>query len=538
MSRERVLGEVLDHVARQRCDEAVAVLGPPTTEDDAFTLALRSFAAFMVSDHEGATRLARGAQELGPGSATEDLLAAAVVAMAAAADPALDDEHVSAALPALVAGVDLSEPVAAFARYVAVEAALASARLGLAAALQEVGPPAHEVWAGHPYSPVMLACEARLLAFTGEIRRALCLVDGAGGAGVAGHLVRATGALVAGNAADIATMRSLIAEVSAADVAPVDRLGRGVHLLLAFGEVALGDVNSSVGHLVRAGGGAALEHLMIVDRALGHELLVAQAVSEEDLESATAWQQLLESRADHRAAQPVVLRCRARIATLVGDYATAEAAALEAITLARLDDRRIEVAEGEVVLARARLLANKVPDATRSLRDAVVAGDSTGHLAVRHAATQLLRPARRRLPPVSGSGRDSLSPRERDIADLVAAGESNAAIAALLHLSEATVRTHVTRILTAHGVATRTGLLARLHVVPDEPRRPADLTPRQGDVAALIASGQGNTEIAETLGISLKSVETHISSIRGRWQATSRFDVAFRWWGLQAEQSA
>ena len=330
-------------------------------------------------------------------------------------------------------------------------------------------------------------------------------------------------------------MRRLVAEVEATDVAPTDRLGRGVHLLLAFSEIALGDVNGAVGHLLHAGGGAELEHLTIIDRALGYELLVAQAVAEEDLESALAWQQLAEQQADHRVAAPAVRRCRSRIALLTGDAVTAEAEACLAVEAAVAEDRRIEAAEGEMVLARARIAAQKVPDATRTLRAAVAAGDSTGHLAVRHAATKVLRPARRRLPPITGGGRDSLSPRERDIADLIAAGGSNAAIAAELHLSETTVRTHVTRILTAHGVATRTGLLASLNAVPAEPRRPADLTPRQGDVVALIASGKGNTEIADELAISMKSVETHISSIRDRWQVSSRFDVASRWWSLQLE---
>ena len=535
MSRERVLRDVLECVVDQRCDDGAALVATSAVADDVLTLALRSFMSFMLSDHEGATSWALAAQALPSDDPVDRLLAAAMVAEAAAADLDLDDTAVCAALPALVAAVDLTDPVAAFARYVAVEAALASARLALASCLQEQGPPAREVWSDHPYVGVMLACEARLLTFTGEIRRALALLGPVEGEDVATYLVAATRALVAGNAADIDTMRALVAEVDAADVPPVDRLGRGVHLLLAFSEIALGDVNGSVGHLLRAGGGARLEHLMIVDRALGHELLVAQAVAEEDVESARAWQQLAEEQAEHRGAAPAVLRCRARIATLVGDHVEAESAALEAVALARCEDRLIEVAEGEIVLARARLAAEKVPDATRGLRDAVALGDSTGHLAVRHSATRVLRPVRRRLPPISGSGRHALSPRECEIADLVAAGESNAAIAARLHLSEATVRAHVTRILTAHGVATRTGLLASLNEVPPDPRRPDDLTPRQCDVAALIAAGKANTDIAADLGITLRSVETHISSILDRWQAASRFDVAIRWWTLQQE---
>lgn len=126
-------------------------------------------------------------------------------------------------------------------------------------------------------------------------------------------------------------------------------------------------------------------------------------------------------------------------------------------------------------------------------------------------------------------------PREQNIADLVVAGADNARIASELHLSEATVRTHVTRVLTAHGVATRTGLLAALHDPQTTPVRPRDLTPRQCDVVALVAAGHSNTDIAGELGISPRSVETHLGAIRDRWQATSRFDVARRWWLLQSD---
>lgn len=538
MSREQVLEAVLAHVADQRCTDAAALMGPPRSDDDVFTLSLRSFLAFMVSDHAAATRWARAARSTASAGPVDELLAAAVLAYAAAADPDLDDRAVCAALPELAGFVDPSDPVSAFARYVAVEAALASARLSLAAALQETGPPAHEVWSDHPYATVMLACHARLLAFTGEIRRALSVLEVAADDSPAGLLLRATHALVAGNAADLSTMRSLVAEVEAAQVPPVDRIGRGVHLLLAFGEIALGDVNSSVEHLLRAGGGARLEHLMIVDRALGHELLITQAVAEADLESARAWQQLAEEQATHRGAAPTVLRCRARIATLLGDHAAAQRAAAEAVELARREGRLVEAAEGEIVLARTRLAAADDVGATRGLRDAVAQGDRRGHLAVRESAARVLRPTRRRLPPISGGGRTSLSPRERDVADLVASGASNAAIAAQLHLSEATVRTHMTRILTAHGVATRTGLLALLHEMPIEPRRPDELTPRQCDVVALVALGKGNHDIAVDLGISLKSVETHLASIRVRWQVSSRFDVALRWWELQQDATA
>jgi DNA-binding NarL/FixJ family response regulator len=50
---------------------------------------------------------------------------------------------------------------------------------------------------------------------------------------------------------------------------------------------------------------------------------------------------------------------------------------------------------------------------------------------------------------------DTLTERERAVADAVADGLSNAAIAASLYLGEATVKTHVSRILTKTGTENR-----------------------------------------------------------------------------------
>lgn len=52
-------------------------------------------------------------------------------------------------------------------------------------------------------------------------------------------------------------------------------------------------------------------------------------------------------------------------------------------------------------------------------------------------------------------GIDDLTDRERDVLEQLAAGRSNAEIADQLHLSEATIKTHVTRILSKLGVRDR-----------------------------------------------------------------------------------
>jgi DNA-binding NarL/FixJ family response regulator len=58
---------------------------------------------------------------------------------------------------------------------------------------------------------------------------------------------------------------------------------------------------------------------------------------------------------------------------------------------------------------------------------------------------------------------DSLSPREREVVRAIAEGQTNAEIAASLAMSVATVKAHVTHILTKIGLSNRTQIAILAH---------------------------------------------------------------------------
>ena len=155
------------------------------------------------------------------------------------------------------------------------------------------------------------------------------------------------------------------------------------------------------------------------------------------------------------ACQGSVSMVLGRMAALLGRTEEAHRLFAEAVAV----NRRIGVLPylGETLVHWARLLATTEPEAARPLaEEASAIAARLGLSVVARRSASLLE----RLPKVAPPGADPLTRREREVAALVAQGRSNREIAEQFVLSERTVETHVSRILTKLDLSSRTQLAA------------------------------------------------------------------------------
>ncbi|HEV7264669.1 MAG TPA: LuxR C-terminal-related transcriptional regulator [Falsiroseomonas sp.] len=153
-----------------------------------------------------------------------------------------------------------------------------------------------------------------------------------------------------------------------------------------------------------------------------------------------------------------------------------------------------------------------------------VALDVTDRHEARAALEEALETARRR--EASGSGlaavalRDVARPLARLREEITALGPRRGATA-LRRLAE---------VEAALGAATAllraTGPAAPPAAVTPAPTEPADLTPRQREILALLREGLPNRDIARRLGIGEGTVKLHVSAVLHRLGARNRTEAA------------
>ncbi len=107
--------------------------------------------------------------------------------------------------------------------------------------------------------------------------------------------------------------------------------------------------------------------------------------------------------------------------------------------------------------------------------------------------------------------------------------ELNLALARVAAASGADSRPHLEAALERLGCwpgPRRDRLATRLGIDADRHGRPTDLTPREREVAALVARGLTNGGIADQLFISTKTASAHVSNILAKLQMASRTEIA------------
>jgi DNA-binding NarL/FixJ family response regulator len=148
-------------------------------------------------------------------------------------------------------------------------------------------------------------------------------------------------------------------------------------------------------------------------------------------------------------------------------------------------------------------------------------------------ATSLALLARRDLRSIGlrliGEPQAPMTPRERQVAELLLAGASNARIAASLGVSPRTVQSHVSRILKALDLPSRTAVPRVLRAERESAAGAQRLTRRQRQVADLVSRGYTNDGAARTLDVSIKTIEKHLGDIYLRLGITSRTALAAQW---------
>jgi DNA-binding CsgD family transcriptional regulator len=127
--------------------------------------------------------------------------------------------------------------------------------------------------------------------------------------------------------------------------------------------------------------------------------------------------------------------------------------------------------------------------------------DGTRYLVIRCAVRSESPPAMESAPlptaqsdaePVAMDGSPSLSPRESEIARMVAKGYANKTIASVLDISTWTVSSHLRRIYSKFGVTSRAAMVARLFDRAGPPRARPE---REGPVAENRTPPQDHTAI-------------------------------------------
>jgi DNA-binding CsgD family transcriptional regulator len=214
--------------------------------------------------------------------------------------------------------------------------------------------------------------------------------------------------------------------------------------------------------------------LWTLDRLKAAEIAVRVLLALGRVEEAEAWAQRAPAEGGGRRAGVFgAIIAHAQAGVLLAQDLAAQAAEAALAGAAAADQGEAPLWAGRCrTLAGGALAADgRVEDARLELRRAAAELEARGAWGYRDDALRGLRRLGERPRPATasapgqadGQGRlSALTPREREVAALVADGQTNAQIALRLHLSESTVEKHVSRVLAKLGQSSRAGVVRLL----------------------------------------------------------------------------
>jgi DNA-binding CsgD family transcriptional regulator len=241
--------------------------------------------------------------------------------------------------------------------------------------------------------------------------------------------------------------------------------------IVADARLALGDAHGAMAALERFG--KVNPGMQTLGRLRALEVLVRVLLALGRVDEASDWARRAPAEGGGRRSGvygSFIASAQARV--LLAQDAGSEAACVALAGAAAADEGLAPLWAGRCrTLAGEALAANgNVEHARRELRRAVAELGDRGAWGYRDAALKALRQLGDRphaaAPPSADRSGDArlaaVSPREREVALLVAEGRTNAQIAAQLHLSERTIEKHVSSVLAKLGLSSRTGIVRLL----------------------------------------------------------------------------
>jgi ATP/maltotriose-dependent transcriptional regulator MalT len=250
-----------------------------------------------------------------------------------------------------------------------------------------------------------------------------------------------------------------------AGVVPWSQVGWTV----AEARLALGDARRALDVLETFGG--VNPGLWTLDRLKALDVLVRVLLALDRVEEAAEWADRAPGQVGGRRSGVFgAVIAHAHASVLLAQAAAPEAArvALAGAIAADEGDAALWAGRCRTLAGEALAACGRTDEALTELRRAAAELEALGAWGYRDAALRGLRrlgerPRPAAVPASAGADRlSALTAREREVALLVGGGQTNAQIAARLHLSESTVEKHVSRVLAKLGLSSRAGVVALL----------------------------------------------------------------------------